>query len=90
MMKRFVCMLLVLLCLLGCAAAEKENMIDPGPLPDFVEPLLAIAHGELGYVEGTNNFSNTANGAAIPTPPGARSSSAGAWISWTSSRERSC
>ena len=55
MMKRFVCILLSLLCACGCAAAEK--IIDPGIVPEYVSQLLDIARGELGYVEGANNWS---------------------------------
>lgn len=34
-----------------------ERLIEEGPRPDFVEKLLEIARGELGYTEGPNNYS---------------------------------
>ena len=38
-------------------AVEEETIIDPGELPDYVEWLLEVARGELGYTEGPNNYS---------------------------------
>ena len=34
-----------------------ERLIEEGPRPDFVEKLLDVARGELGYTEGPNNYS---------------------------------
>lgn len=34
-----------------------EQRIDPGPLPEYVSWLLAVAQNELGYMEGPNNYS---------------------------------
>ena len=34
-----------------------EQRIDPGPLPEYVSQLIAIAEGEIGYTEGSNNRS---------------------------------
>jgi len=54
-MKRFLILLTVLVLAAPCALAE--SVIDPGEIPEFVEKLLSVAEGELGYVEGGNNFS---------------------------------
>jgi len=32
-----------------------QNRIDPGPLPEYVQQLLAVAEAELGYTEGPGN-----------------------------------
>ena len=57
-MKRILCLLLACLLCLSCAAAEEGDVrIDSGETPVFVQKLLAIAEGELGYVEGGNNYS---------------------------------
>ena len=58
-MKRILCLLLACLLWLSCASAEEvwEVRIDPGEQPAFVQKLLAIAEAELGYVEGSNNYS---------------------------------
>ena len=54
-MKRFFILLTALMLAASCASAE--NLIDHGDPPDFVQALLAVAEGELGYVEGANNYS---------------------------------
>ena len=54
-MKRFFILLTALMLAVSCASAE--NLIDHGESPDFVQALLAVAEGELGYVEGANNYS---------------------------------
>ena len=58
-MKRFLLLPLTLLILatLSISAASAETLIDSGETPDFVQALLAIAQNELGYVEGSNNYS---------------------------------
>lgn len=40
----------------GSQNDEDETRIEEGERPDFVEKLLDIARGELGYTEGANNF----------------------------------
>ena len=37
--------------------AAGETLVDSGQAPDFVENLLTVAEGELGYTEGPNNYS---------------------------------
>ncbi|HPR77446.1 MAG TPA: hypothetical protein PLR69_02505 [Candidatus Limiplasma sp.] len=37
--------------------AADETLVDSGQTPDFVENLLTVAEGELGYTEGPNNYS---------------------------------
>ena len=41
----------------GEETATRETVIDAGERPAFVEQLLQVAIGELGYTEGGNNFS---------------------------------
>ena len=40
----------------GEAASLNETVLDTGANPDFVNALLEVAVGELGYTEGPNNF----------------------------------
>ena len=54
-MKRFFILLAALMMAVSCAQAE--TVIDHGESPAFVQALLAAAEGELGYVEGSNNYS---------------------------------
>ncbi len=54
-MKRFLILLTLLVLAAPCALAE--TVIDHGESPDFVEKVLSVAAGELGYVEGGNNYS---------------------------------
>ncbi len=54
-MKRFFILLAALVMAVSCAQAE--TVIDHGESPAFVQALLAVAEGELGYVEGSNNYS---------------------------------
>lgn len=54
-MKRFLILLAALVLAVSCAQAE--TVIDHGESPDFVRALLAVAEKEIGYVEGSNNFS---------------------------------
>jgi hypothetical protein len=42
---------------LTTAPPATETPIDPGARPDYVEQLLTVARGELGYTEGPNNYS---------------------------------
>jgi len=56
-MNRFLSLLVACLLCFSCAQAEDETRIDPGESPAFVQQLLSIAEGELGYVEGGNNYS---------------------------------
>lgn len=37
--------------------AAGETLVDSGTSPDFVASLLTVAEGELGYTEGSNNYS---------------------------------
>jgi hypothetical protein len=52
---------LLLLALLTSAMADSTEtdgtVIDTGESPEFVSQLLSVAAGELGYTEGTNNYS---------------------------------
>ena len=52
-MKRLLILLVAFACF--CAPAAGETMDDQ--TPDFVEKLFTVAEGELGYVEGGNNYS---------------------------------
>lgn len=54
-MKRFCLLLAALLLAAPCVRAETPN--DAAQTPAFVEALLEVARGELGYVEGPNNYS---------------------------------
>lgn len=54
-MKCFFILLAALM--IAAACAQAETVIDHGESPDFVQALLAVAEGELGYVEGGNNYS---------------------------------
>lgn len=54
-MKRFLTFALALLLSMPCAYAE--TLIAHGESPDFVKALLSVAEKELGYVEGSNNYS---------------------------------
>ena len=55
-MKRFF-ILLTALMLAAASCARAETIIPHGESPDFVQALLTVAEGELGYVEGGNNYS---------------------------------
>ena len=71
-----VWLLLALPCAAQAAAAEtaasptaapvQDTPINPGETPAFVPQLLAIAEGELGYVEGSNNLTKYGTWAGDP------------------------
>ena len=76
--------LIALLPLTVSSAPAAEEIIPPQwPVPDYVQWLLEVASGEVGYTEEEHG-PNTANGQAIRTASGVRNFSAGVWIRWIS------
>ena len=59
--------LLVFISLLCCfTTGQAETRIEAHEVPDFVNSLIAVAKGEIGYIEGPNNYSKYGEWAGDP------------------------
>lgn len=70
-MKRLLAMVLIvlLLCVSLCSvqAEEKETILEPlWPVPDYVQWLLEVAQGEIGYEEGARGYTKYGEWAGDP------------------------
>jgi len=67
-MRLIACLLTALLCWSVAAYAQVEEIIlaPAYPVPEYVEQLLDVARGELGYVEAANGYTKYGEWAGDP------------------------
>ena len=66
-MRRLILCLLAFTLLIPCAIAEEQVLAPAYPVPQYVEWLLDVARGELGYTEGRDQYTKYGEWAGDPS-----------------------
>jgi len=67
-MRKLICLIGIIMCFcLPCIAQGEATVLAPAyPVPEYVEWLLEVARGEIGYVESKNGYTKYGDWAGDP------------------------